>query len=121
MSAAKNLREVMAVMQTAGLRPIADPVICVVRADCPVCDAGTADPLGIHRPLEIGCWVSRPEHPVRLNCSSGCDPAAIRRALQAPPVDWRALSAEYEALAADCLAALDAALAQRECPLAVAA
>jgi hypothetical protein len=36
-----------------GLRPIPDPVLDLVRADCPVCFAGSTDPQGLWRPLVV--------------------------------------------------------------------
>jgi hypothetical protein len=39
----------------AGLRPVADPALDLVRADCPDCNAGSSDPRHLYRPLVVAC------------------------------------------------------------------
>jgi hypothetical protein len=39
--------------ELAGLAPIIDPVLELVRSECPECYAGARDPLGLYRPLVV--------------------------------------------------------------------
>lgn len=50
---ATQLQGIAGALQAEGLRPIIDPVLEVVRAECPDCRAGERDPLGLYRPLLI--------------------------------------------------------------------
>lgn len=88
----RKLRDARRVLAAAGLRPVVDQDLCRVLSDCPVCRVGAIDPLGLHRPLVIGCWSARPEDPVRLQCWSGCTPASVRQAITAPHPDWQAIA-----------------------------
>jgi hypothetical protein len=54
-----------------GLRPIVDPVLDVVVADCPSCHAQDSDPLGLYRPL----WVVPRGQTTRFRC----DACAVER------------------------------------------
>jgi hypothetical protein len=36
-----------------GLRPVADPALALARSECPLCQAGEGDPLGLWRPLRL--------------------------------------------------------------------
>lgn len=106
-----KLRDTYDVLDAAGLRPVLDVELERCLAACPACHGETSDPHGIYRPLIVGCYSRDREAPVRMLCTaSGCQPDRIREALNAPPVDWQAIALEYEALAADALAQLDAHL-----------
>jgi len=99
------------VLGDAGLRPVLDTELERVLSECPSCFGGATDPEGIFRPLVVGCFSRDRLAPVRMLCTaSGCQPDRIRAALNEPPVDWQALASEYEAIATDAIAQLDAQL-----------
>lgn len=105
-----RLGETFRVLAAAGLSPIADPALDRVLSDCPVCDAGATDPLGLFKPLIVGCSGTGP---VRLHCAAGCAPGAIDVALASPSIPWEAVAAEWRDLALDAVAQLERALAPR--------
>ena len=48
-----NLDQLAGQLRAQGLRALVDPVLDLVRADCPDCDAGATDPDGIYLPLAV--------------------------------------------------------------------
>jgi hypothetical protein len=50
---APSLKRLAAALCAEGLRPVSDPVLDLVRADCPQCRMGERDPLGLYRPLAV--------------------------------------------------------------------
>jgi hypothetical protein len=48
-----TVAEIAAALAANGLRPVIDPVLSLVRADCPDCRAGDADSLRLWRPLVV--------------------------------------------------------------------
>jgi hypothetical protein len=49
----QSLAGIARALAAEGLRPIIDQDMGLVRAECPDCNAGAADPLGLSRPVEV--------------------------------------------------------------------
>jgi hypothetical protein len=60
--------------QLVGLRPIIDPVLELVRCECPECHAGMRDPHGMYRPLVV-----IPRRDVTLYRCDACGVEEVRR------------------------------------------
>lgn len=114
---ARILRLVVDRLEAARLRPVVDDELSIVRADCPACDAGAADPLEMYRPLSVSYFTETP----RVWCSTGCSDAAITTALEAGPTDYRELAHELLDVARGLVVLLDAATDAGAGDLAVAA
>lgn len=115
---AKAMRRAYDRLDAAGLRPIVDAEMATVKADCPACHGGDADPEGIYLPLSVACYGQAP----RVRCASGCSDSAITAALEAGPTDWRAVAHELLDVARGLVVLLDAATgADAGADLAVAA
>lgn len=50
---AARLEDLVAELRDAGMRPVVDPDLRLVRADCPACRDQDRDPLGLWRPLRV--------------------------------------------------------------------
>ena len=48
-----STQQIATKLRAAGLRPVIDTDLDLVRADCPDCRAGDRDPLGLWRPLAV--------------------------------------------------------------------
>lgn len=114
---ARTLRRTFDRLDAGRLRPVVDDELSIVRADCPACDAGAADPLGMYRPLAVSYFTETP----RVWCSTGCSDAAITAALEAGPTDYRALALELLDVARGLVVLLDEATGASADDLAVAA
>lgn len=82
-------------LNTAGLRPVYDATRDCVLSDCPCCQGGLMDPLGLWRPVTTA--IRGREKLVR--CASGCQPEVMRAALERE--DWRRAAQQWEAIARD--------------------
>lgn len=61
-----GLERVADSLAARGLQPIIDPVMELVRSECPDCHAGECDPLGLYRPL----IVTRRQGGARFRCEA---------------------------------------------------
>lgn len=86
-------------LDAAGLAPLMDYELEIVRAECPACQAGAADPQGIYRPLSVAC---HGRDPITW-CSAGCSDLSVAEALRTEPIDWRTIALEAQDIATDAL------------------
>lgn len=103
---AKSMRAAYDKLYAAGLRPLLDYELEVCRAECPSCGAGARDPDALFLPLAVCCHGHEPV----VHCSAGCPDHAIVAALEAGPMNWRALAEELFEVASRLAVMLDDAL-----------